>query len=57
MYKMDLVGMGDMVDLVDKKDMVVNENMVDSIYIVNIQKYFGHLKLLVDTSGWTRWTW
>ena len=39
-----------MVDIVDSMDMVVNVNMVDSIYIVSMQKMFGYLKLLVDTS-------
>ena len=45
------------VDMVDNVDMVNNMNMVDSIDIVNIQKTFGYLKLVVGISGLTRWTW
>ena len=41
--------MVDMVDMVDKLDMVDDVNMVDRIDIVNMQKTFGYLKLLVDT--------
>ena len=57
---MNLVGMVDMVDkmdIVDKMNVVDKVNMVDSIDIVNIQKTFGYLKLVVGISGLTRWTW
>ena len=45
---LNLVGM---VDMVVKKDIEDKVNMVDSIDIVNIQKTFGYLKLLVGISG------
>ena len=57
MDKVDLVGMEDMVDMVDNMDMMDNMNTVYSIAMVNKQSTFGYLKLLVDTSGWTRWAW
>ena len=47
--------MGDMVDRVVKKNMVDNGIMVNSIDMANMQNTFDYLKLLVDTSGWTRW--
>ena len=40
-----MVGMGDMGD---NMDMVDNVNIVDSIHMVNMQKTFGYLKLLVE---------
>ena len=64
MGKVELVDIVDIVDTVDmvnilymvgNMDMVDNVNMVDSM--VFMQKTFGYLKLLLDTSGWTRWTW
>ena len=57
MDKVDLVGMVDMVDMVDSMEMVDNINMVDSKHMVIMQKTCGYLKFLLDTSGWTRWTW
>ena len=44
-------------DIVDKVNVGDKVNMVDSIDIVNIQKTFGYLKLLVGISGLTWWTW
>ena len=31
--------------------------MVDSKDMVDMQKTLGYLKLLMDSSEWTRWTW
>ena len=45
-----------MVDMVDNIDMVDNMNKVDSMEIVRMQKTFGYLKLLVDSSGYGRKT-
>jgi hypothetical protein len=47
-YKVDFVCLVDIVEMVD---------MVDTIDMVIIQKTFGYLKLVVDTSGWSRRTW
>ena len=44
-YKVDFVGMVDYMVLAD------NVNMADSFSMVNKQRTFGYLKLLVDTSG------
>ena len=41
--KVNLVGIGDMVDIVKNMDMVYNVNMVDSIDMMNMQKAFGYL--------------
>ena len=43
--------------MVDNMDMTDEENMVDSIDMVNMQKTVGYLNLLVDTTGWKRSTW
>ena len=44
----DMVGMLDIVEMLDNMDMVDNVNIVDSIYMVNMQKTFGYLNMLVD---------
>ena len=40
--KVNLVGIGDMVDIVKNMDMVYNVNIVDSIDMMNMQKAFGY---------------
>ena len=45
----------DMVDMVDKLDIMDNVSMVHSTHMMIVQKTFGHLYLLEDTSEWTRW--
>ena len=37
-------------------DMVDNTDIADSIDMLNMEKTFGYLKMLDDTSGLARWT-
>ena len=56
-FSMDKVDLVEIVEMVDNMVMVVNVNMVDGNYIVNMQKTFSFLKWLLDTSGRRRQTW
>ena len=45
-----------MVKMVENMVMVDNVNMEDAIDMMNLQKDFDYLSMLLDTSVWTRWT-
>ena len=41
----------------DNMFMVENMNIVNSMCMVNKQKFVGYLNWIIDTSGETLWTW
>ena len=57
MFMVDNMYMTDNPYMMDNVYMIDNTNIVDSLCMVNIQKIFGYLNLLLDTSGNTIWTW